>query len=161
MAIPAHLIEYRFKHVDCDQAYAMLDQPAGEQAGLAERVLAVARAEAEAFLFHSERLLRLRMEDDAKRRICLNRLPEVRHFLKGALGAVHGLDTRRGTVEAGEVEARYDHFFSGTKRFMFCSQVTGGLAMAHAYAGVADRARQDHKGRQLLHAPAAQMGKHR
>ena len=44
MAVPGDLVEDGVEHVDCHEAHAVLDQPAGQQARLAEGVLAVTGA---------------------------------------------------------------------------------------------------------------------
>ena len=66
--VPGDLVEDRLEHVDRDEAHAGLDQPAGQQAALAEAGPAVAVADRVRFLLEGERLAGLRDSTSAGRR---------------------------------------------------------------------------------------------
>jgi hypothetical protein len=66
--VPGDLIEYRQESVDGDEADAMFNQPAGEQAALAEAVHAVTLADGLGFLGQIECLPCLRAGHHAERR---------------------------------------------------------------------------------------------
>ncbi len=154
MDVPGDLVKDRFKHIDGDEAHSGFDHATREEAALAESVQAVLRAQRFGFLVQLEsfagllgRHQRVGLMEGGVHQPGLGRSFEAANGrvdhgapILAAVDAEGGQIVRRKQIRHAEVRVRrvgIQH-----EGIVVLTEETGGLAMGHVAARVADRMRE-------------------